>query len=109
VCPPQAAHLPKAAQAEAQAKAFAKSAAPTRSILERAGKQTERYNTVAPTALVVTRQILLDFTTRDLIHRDIYPKFPNSTIADFRPMNKEWSKGTTANKMFLQWRGAVSS
>lgn len=52
VRPPQAAHLPKAAHAESQSKAFAMSAAPPHSIFERAGKQPDRVNTVAPTALV---------------------------------------------------------
>jgi hypothetical protein len=57
---PQAAHLPQAEQAEAHTKAFAKSAAPTPSILKRAGNYPDKYITVAPRALVVTRQILMD-------------------------------------------------
>ena len=36
-------------------------------------------------------------------------KFSNPTMADIRHLYIEWSKGTATNKMFLQWRGSVSS
>ncbi|MBS1508197.1 MAG: hypothetical protein JSS79_16270 [Bacteroidetes bacterium] len=52
--------MPKAAQTIPLAEASGKSAASTRSILERAGKQPDKVNTVAPTARVPNRQILLD-------------------------------------------------
>jgi hypothetical protein len=60
VYPPQAAHLPKPAPSLSQTNAFAKSAAPPHQYLTEWAKQPEKLGTVAPTALVVTRQILLD-------------------------------------------------
>jgi len=60
VKPPQAAHLPKAAPSLPQPKAFGKSAAPAHQYWREWAKQPDKLGTVAPTALIVTRQILQD-------------------------------------------------
>ncbi|MBX2897953.1 MAG: hypothetical protein KF763_21095 [Cyclobacteriaceae bacterium] len=56
--PSSAAHMPKAAQSFPLTKAFAKSAAPPAQYLKEAGEQPDKRNMVAPTATIVTRQIL---------------------------------------------------
>jgi len=60
VKPPQAAHLPKAAPFLPHTRAFAKSAAPAHQYWREWAKQPDKLGMVAPTALIVSRQILLD-------------------------------------------------
>ena len=71
-------------------------------ILEERAKQPDRLGSVAPTALVVTRQYSLNFKEWKMKTQDTNQNTPHPTMSDTKPSDIKQSMGTGHNTVLVQ-------